>query len=77
MGLNKEYFCRFFKKHMGMSFLQYLNDVRAAHIYQDLQNSNAPISEIMEENGFTNQKLFNKTFKALYGSTPSSVRRNS
>jgi len=75
LGLGKEYFCRFFKKHMGTSFLQYLNEVRATHIYQDLQNSNASIAEIMEDNGFTNQKLFNKTFKNLYGCTPSSVRK--
>lgn len=28
LGLGKEYFCRFFKKNMGISFLQYLNEVR-------------------------------------------------
>ncbi len=75
LGLGKEYFCRFFKKHMGMSFLQYLNEVRAAHVYQDLERTDLPVSEIMEQNGFTNQKLFNRTFKEIYGCTPSSIRR--
>lgn len=75
LGLGKEYFCRFFKKNMGMSFLNYLNEVRLAHAYDDLLNTNAPISEVMEANGLTNQKLFNSSFKALYGCTPSSVRR--
>lgn len=75
LGFNKEYFCRFFKKHMGLSFLQYVNEVRISHIYQELQNTNAPITEIMEANGFTNQKLFNKTFKKIYGCTPSAVRK--
>lgn len=75
LGIGKEYFCRFFKKNMGMSFLNYLNEVRVSHIYQDIQNSDAPIAEIIEANGFTNQKLFNKTFKELYGCTPSAVRK--
>ena len=74
LGLTKEYFCRFFKKSMGISFLKYLNDVRLSHIYQDLQNTDAPIAEIMERNGFTNQKLFNQEFKKQYGQTPSAVR---
>ena len=75
LGLGKEYFCRFFKKNMGMTFLNYLNEVRLAHTYDDLLNTNAPISEVMEANGFTNQKLFNSSFKSLYGCTPSAVRR--
>ncbi len=75
LGYNKEYFCRFFKKHMGLSFLQYVNEVRITHIYQELQNGDAPVSEIIEANGFTNQKLFNRTFKEIYNCTPSSVRK--
>lgn len=75
VGFNNEYFCRFFKKNMGLSFLQYVNEVRLSHIYQELQNTDAPIAEIMEANGFTNQKLFNKTFKTIYGCTPSAVRK--
>lgn len=74
LGLTKEYFCRFFKKNMGISFLSYLNEVRLSHIYQDIQNTDAPISEIMEHNGFTNQKLFNRAFKEQYNQTPSSIR---
>ncbi|MCD8075672.1 MAG: AraC family transcriptional regulator [Lachnospiraceae bacterium] len=75
LGFSKEYFCRFFKKAMGISFLQYVNEVRAAHIYQDLENTDLPVAEIMEQNGFTNQKLFNRTFKSIYGCTPSAVKR--
>lgn len=76
LGLGKEYFCRFFKKNMGISFLQYLNEVRITHIYQDLLSTDMPVSELAEKNGFTNQKLFNRTFKEIYGCTPSAVRKN-
>ena len=76
LGLGKEYFCRFFKKNMGISFLQYVNEVRVSHIYQDLIRTDAPVSELAEKNGFSNQKLFNRTFKEIYGCTPSSVRKS-
>lgn len=75
LGLGKEYFCRFFKKNMHQSFLHYLNETRLAHVYQDLLTTDLPISEIMEQNGLTNQKLFNRSFKELYGCTPSEVRK--
>lgn len=76
IGLGKEAFCRFFKKNMGVSFLQYLGEVRISNIYQDLLNTDDPISVIMERNGFTNQKLCNRMFKEIYGCTPSEVRKN-
>lgn len=75
LGLGKESFCRFIKKNMGMTYLNYLSEVRLAHVYKDLLESDAPVGEIMAANGFTNQKLFNRAFKKLYGHTPSSVRR--
>lgn len=75
LGLGKEYFCRFFKKNMGLSFLNYLNEIRLSHVYQDLITTDAPITEIMEANGITNQKLFNSSFKKIYGYTPSAVRK--
>lgn len=76
LNLGKEYFCRFFKKNMGISFLQYVNEVRAAHTYYDLLHTDLSVSEIMEKNGFTNQKLFNRCFREIYGCTPTAVRKN-
>ena len=75
LGVGKEYFCRFFKKNMGISFFQYLTEVRLSHIYQGLTETDLAIAELMENNGFSNQKLFNRAFKELYGCTPSSVRK--
>lgn len=75
LGYSREYFCRFFRKNMGLSFFQYINEIRISHIYYDLIHTDQSIFEIMENNGFTNQKLFNKTFKKLYGCTPSEARK--
>lgn len=76
IGIGKEHFCRFFKKTMGISFFQYVNEIRVSHIYYDLLYTNLTISEIIEKNGFFNQKLFNRCFRLIYGCTPSEVRKN-
>lgn len=75
LGLTEEYFCRFFKKNMGISFLEYLGEIRSSHVYHELLHTDKPIAAIMEENGFSNQKHFNQTFKKIYHCTPSSIRR--
>lgn len=75
MGLNKEYFCRLFKKNMGVSYLTYLNQVRATAVCRELETSEDPIGEIGERHGFTNPKMMNQYFRELYGCTPSEKRK--
>lgn len=74
LGLNKEYFCRFFKQNTGNSFIQYVNQVRISHIYQDLLHTDEGVQEIMERHGFYNQKLFYRMFKERYDCTPREAR---
>lgn len=75
MGLNKEYFCRLFKKNMGVSYLTYLNQIRATAVCRELETSEDPIGEIGERHGFTNPKMMNQYFRELYGCTPSEKRK--
>ena len=56
--------------------LENLNDVRTMHLYEDLQNSDETITVLMEKNGLSNYKIFMRTFKKLYGSTPQKMRSN-
>lgn len=73
--LSREYFSRFFKKHMGVSFLNYLQGIRLVHIYQDICNTRAGIMEIAERHGFTNYKLFGRLFRDAYGCSPREIRK--
>lgn len=75
LGLNREYFCRMFKKNMGISFITYVNQVRIDHIYQDLIHTDDSILEITERHGFFNQKLFYRMFKERYQCTPTKLRK--
>lgn len=76
MGLNKEYFCRLFKKNMGVSYLTYLNQIRAAAVCRELESSDDPIGQIGERHGFANSKMMNQYFRELYGCTPSEKRKS-
>ncbi len=73
-GFSREYFCRFFKQHMGITFLHYLNEVRISHAGRLLTTTDLPVSEVMNQSGFTNQTIFNRLFKELYGMTPRQSR---
>lgn len=68
-------FCRFFKKYMGITFLEYQNELRLAYIYHDLIETNMPLYEILEKHGFTNYKLFRKMFKKHFEDTPMKIRK--
>lgn len=74
--LRPEYFCRFFKKHMGCTYLEYLNTIRLANIYQDLLLTDYPISQLLELHGFTNYKLFRRMFHDHFHDTPRVIRKN-
>jgi len=74
-ALNSEYFCRYFKRNMGFTFLEYVNMVRLPHIYEDLLRTKDNISEIQERHGFTNNKVFHRMFKKVYGCTPTEARK--
>ena len=58
--LQTGYFCRFFKKKMGVTFLEYQNEYRLSFIYKDLINTKDPVHVILERHGFTNYKLFRR-----------------
>ncbi len=75
LGLNKEYFCRFFKKNTGMSFLEYVSHVRLNHVYQDLLYKDNSIQEILEQNGILNSKRFYRQFKETFHCTPRELKR--
>lgn len=75
MGLNKEYFCRLFKKNMGVSFLQYVYQVRANAVCRELETTDDPIGQIAERHGFRDPKMLNQYFREIYGCTPSEKRK--
>lgn len=76
LALNPEYFSRFFKKYMGVTFMDYVYAIRLKAAAHEILNTDLTIQSIMENNGFTNPKHFNKIFFEKYGVTASVFRKN-
>lgn len=73
-GLSIEYFCRMFKRCMGVTFLEYVNLVRIDHIHEELLSTEDTITVILERNGFSNYKVFRRMFREQFGMTPGELR---
>jgi AraC-like DNA-binding protein len=69
------YFSTLFKKYCGVNFKAYLNNMRIAKAEMMIKNSDKNILNIAYELGFNSIRAFNRTFKAVKGYTPSSLRK--
>lgn len=74
-NFSSSHFMKFFKKAMGTSFVDYLNDYRLSTAARMLLSSDENIIEIAADCGYDNLSYFNRIFKKKYGETPSSYRK--
>ena len=77
IGLNEQYFCRFFKKAIGLSPVEYLNEYRIRQAIRLLKDSTLPITEISLECGYNNMGNFLREFRKYTGTTPLQYRKHS
>ena len=73
--LSNAYLSKYIKKHFGLSFLEYVNNVRLFHAVDELIYSEKKITRIALDNGFPTTAAFNKAFKDVYFTTPSAYRQ--
>ena len=67
-------FSRSFRKHTGLTFVQYVNAMRIELACQHLTQDGLTITEICFEVGFNNLSNFNRQFLLVKGMTPSKFR---
>lgn len=68
-------FSRFFRREVGKTFSDFVNDVRVAQACVRLTGTTLPIATIARECGFTTLSHFNRQFHARLGVTPRQFRR--
>nr|WP_263324426.1 response regulator [Neobacillus sp. Marseille-Q6967] len=75
VGLSVSYFSNLFKQMTGLTFLEYLTNVRVDHACLLLENLDLKTYEIAEKVGYTDQRYFSQVFKKKMKKTPSEYRK--
>lgn len=73
-GFNADYLTRLFKKHLGVSAIEYINGMKVSKAKELLSQSEETVKEIAFRLGFEDEKYFMKLFKAYENITPSQYR---
>jgi YesN/AraC family two-component response regulator len=68
-GINKAYFCRYFKLITGCTFKNYLVNTRLKTAKELLRNKKLKINDVAEQTGYSS-KYFSEAFKKTYGISP-------
>lgn len=70
LHMNPNYISQLFKKETGITYTQYLTDLRINKAKHLLQTTDLSINEVSEAVGFNDYFYFLKTFKKIVGITP-------
>ena len=74
-NFNPSYFSKYFKKHMGITFQDYVKSSRIEQAKWLLLTTNTTITNIAYQCGFSNLCVFNKLFKQETGVSASTYRK--
>lgn len=73
-GVSVFHFCKVFRKATGLKFTDYVARVRLEDARTQLLNPNRRISEVAYDVGFQSLTQFNRTFKRVFGQSPTEFR---
>lgn len=74
-NFNRNYLCALFRKHTGLSFVQYLTQIRLENSRHLLRNTDLSIEEIARRNNLGDAPYFSRIFKRYTRVTPAAYRR--
>lgn len=73
--MSSSHFQRLFKKMMGLTFIEYLQNVRIQKCCQLLKSTNHSIHQIANKVGYRDMKFFHALFRKKTGVTPGQYRK--
>lgn len=76
ISMNEQYFCRFFRKALGRSPMEYVSEYRIRQSVRLLEETDMPVTEVCLESGYNNLGNFLREFKKQMMTTPLQYRRH-
>ncbi|MCD7735589.1 MAG: response regulator [Lachnospiraceae bacterium] len=76
VSMNYSLFSQEFKQYTGENFVSYLRKLRMEEAKRLLTQTQLRVVEISQRVGYENEKHFMKTFKSVYGVSPSEFRKS-
>lgn len=75
VGLNTNYLSALFKKETGVSWVNFVNNIRIDKAKKLLETSRLRIGDVGDATGFSNPSTFSKVFKKITGLSPLEYRK--
>lgn len=76
VSMNYSLFSYLFKQYTGTNFVNYLRNLRIEKSRELLVSTDLRVLEISAQVGFQDEKHYMKTFKTIYGVSPTEYRKN-
>ena len=68
-------FSRFFRRSLGKTFTEYVNDLRCTEAAIQLRKTDKPVAAVAQDCGFATLSHFNRQFLLRHGQTPRNYRK--
>ncbi|GLX66605.1 helix-turn-helix domain-containing protein [Paenibacillus glycanilyticus] len=75
-NLSESYLSKIIKDYLGVSYKNYLNQIRINEAIRLLKTNNYKVTEVAEKLGYTNVNTFIRVFKQIEGTTPGKYLQN-
>lgn len=74
VGSNRTYLSRYFNRANGLTFYDFVNNMRIKHAEELLISTTHPVAMIAEESGFNSMSTFRRVFMSYHNCTPAEYR---